>query len=84
MDNPSKSYTCARKEVKGVVDDDPRKVVDNRSNQEIINNKEGSNERGIGVGEQSQKPKGLPHQHVPQPGDFSAEALDKELPPTEA
>ncbi|CAJ1782391.1 unnamed protein product [Sphenostylis stenocarpa] len=74
MEKPSKS--CAHKEVKGVVDDDePGRVVDNRSNQEM-KKKEGKNS--------SEKPKGMPHQQVPQPGDFSAEALDKELPPTDA
>ncbi|KAJ1412151.1 hypothetical protein SESBI_20627 [Sesbania bispinosa] len=87
MDNPSNSFSCARKEVKGVVDDDhPRAVVDNRSKINSKENmKEGSNEMGTStVGEQNQKPKGLPHQQVPQPGDFSAQALDKELPPTQA
>ncbi|KAK7339583.1 hypothetical protein VNO77_20260 [Canavalia gladiata] len=89
MNNPSKSYTSASKEVKGVVDDeDPRVVVDNRSsktNKGETNKKEGSNEFiDTGIEEQNQKPKGLPHQQVPQPGDFSAEALDKMLSPTEA
>jgi len=75
MENPAKPFACAGKEIKGVVDDDePGTVVVNGSNEEM-NKKEGSN---------SEKPKGMPHEEVPQPGDFSAEALDKELPPTEA
>ncbi|QCE10950.1 hypothetical protein DEO72_LG10g2183 [Vigna unguiculata] len=78
MDNPPKPLACTHKEVKGVVDDEPETVV--RRNEEK-NEKEGSNS---GTAEQREKPKGMPHQQVPQPGDFSAEALDKELPPTDA
>lgn len=75
-EKPAKPLACGGKEVKGVVDDDDpetetetERVV--RRNEEM-NEKEGS------------KPKGMPHEQVPQPGDFSAEALDKDLPPTQA
>lgn len=79
MDNTSNSQTSEHKEVKGVIDDDddPETVVD-------TNSKTNEGCKWKGEEYQNQKIKGMPHQQVPQPQDFSAEALDKELPPTEA
>jgi hypothetical protein len=70
MDNTSKSQTFENKEVKGVIDD------------ELETKKEC---KCKGIDDQNQKTKGLPHQQVPQPEDFSteAEALDKNLPPAQ-
>jgi hypothetical protein len=69
MDNTSKSQTFENKEVKGVIDDE-------------LETKEC---KCKGIEDQNRKTKGLPHQQVPQPEDFSAEAeaLDKNLPPAQ-
>lgn len=76
MDNSSFTQDVA-KEVKGGVEDD-----DGNSRENM--RKEQKNYEGTETGEGNQKPKGLPHQQVPQPSDFSADAIDKELPPTQA
>ncbi|EXC20345.1 hypothetical protein L484_000314 [Morus notabilis] len=58
------------KEVKGVIEDSPN--TNNTSQRESM---EGKNDNKTVKGKQ-QEPKGLPHQQVAQPGDFSSEALE--------
>lgn len=81
MDDSSFSQNVP-KEVKGVVEHDDN----NGSNRENKRNeqKKDMGNTGIETEEGNQKPKGLPHQQVPQPADFPSDALDKELPPTQA
>ncbi|KAL3723085.1 hypothetical protein ACJRO7_035290 [Eucalyptus globulus] len=54
------------KEIKGAVDDPPPSPPKARNPREI--NK---------TGDEATQVKGLPHQQVPQPGDFSSEALER-------
>lgn len=67
------SENKAAKEIKGVVDEPPA-------------TRTGSEGGGLGKSTDDQKtsvkageedPKGRPHQEVPQPGDFSSEALEQ-------
>ena len=52
--------------------------------QEKSNRKNTNEQKKDGNEENQIKPKGLPHQQAPQPNvDFSSEALDKQLPPTD-
>lgn len=57
------------KEVKGVVEDEDKGKRKEHDDEKRSENKQ---------------PKGQPHQQVPQPCDFSTDALDKQLPPTQA
>ncbi|GMN42579.1 hypothetical protein TIFTF001_011795 [Ficus carica] len=54
------------KEVKGVVEDSPPTNNYDTSKRERNDN--------TMVKDKQEEPKGLPHQQVPQPGDFSTEA----------
>ncbi|KAF7819525.1 hypothetical protein G2W53_024980 [Senna tora] len=79
MDDSSFSQDVP-KEVKGVVEDDDGIQRENTKMEQ----KKDMESIGKGREEGNQKPKGLPHQQVPQPEDFPSHALDKELPPTQA
>ncbi|KAK9225056.1 hypothetical protein WN943_010097 [Citrus x changshan-huyou] len=62
------------KEVKGVVDEAPRSFSESDDKREIL--KGINNENKLVMKEGDEGIKRLPHQEVPQTGDFSSEALE--------
>ncbi|PKI79160.1 hypothetical protein CRG98_000452 [Punica granatum] len=60
----------AVKEIKGVVDDLPDCTYKYEA-------KSYENQLKRRTGQEMEGPKGLPHEQVPQPGDFSSEALER-------
>ncbi|XVE84032.1 hypothetical protein DITRI_Ditri16bG0136100 [Diplodiscus trichospermus] len=59
------------KEVKGVVDEPPA--------ADDVDDDAQKREKDLDVMKEVEGVKGLPHQQVPQPGDFSTQALDENL-----
>lgn len=67
------SENKAAKEVKGVVDKPPA----TRSKSEGGGMGKSTDDQKTSVKAGEEEPKGFPHQQVPQPGDFSSEALEQ-------
>lgn len=63
------------KEVKGVVDEAPRSFSESDDKREILKGINTENKLVMKEGD-DKGIKGLPYQEVPQPGDFSSEALE--------
>lgn len=63
------------KEVKGVVDEAPRSFSESDDQREILKGINNENKLVMKEGD-DEGIKRLPHQEVPQPGDFSSEALE--------